>query len=387
MNRMARVRHRSIIEVEQDQELLKELVLDEIEIKSKRFKPSQQSATAAVEEDCGEWLLLSYDTETTENSYACEEYRRLKNLRSYACVLVDDRDDQALDRLTRSAAKAMRTFASWICLVDLRRIIYVSTHGLPQDIKFLPRNFRDPCPHVINYKADKVFVVNDLSQSELFRETSLSFVPSSTKARFYAAAPLISPEGHRIGTFGVTDSQPRPQGISAKEKQAMLDFAALAMDILALRRWKVDMKSKLNRTITCTSKDLNSPLHGLQMSLSHLKQDAMKENSNLSETQKDFLETAESCFGAMTKITMDAFSEISAHVEMETPRVTCSDSTSSGPYECCIRELFDHAYEVGFAKRKDEVAVAGLVLLLLLYFFLHALASWNPSLSLRLADH
>lgn len=347
---MARVRHRSIIEVEQDQELLKELVLDEIEIKSKKFKPSssalQQEQQQQQDED-GEWLLFSHDAETTENSCAYEEYRRLKNLRSYACVLVDDRDDQALDRLTRVAAKAMRTFASWICLMDLRRIIYVSTHGLQQDIKFLPRNFRDPCPHVINYKADKVFVVNDLSQSELFRD-SLSFVPRSTKARFYAAAPLISPEGHRIGTFGVTDTQPRPLGISAKEKQAMLDFAALAMEILANRRWKVDMKSKLNRTITCTSKDLNSPLHGLQMSLSHLKQDAMKENSNLSETQKDFLETAESCFGAMTKITMDAFSEISAHVEMETPRVTCPESTSSGPYKCCIRELFDHAYEVGF---------------------------------------
>ena len=371
---MARVRHRSIIEVEQDQELLEELVLDEIEIKSKRFKPSQQSATATVEEDSGEWFLLSYDTETTENSYAYEEYRRLKNLRSYACVLVDDRDDQALDRLTRSAAKAMRTFASWICLVDLRRIIYVSTHGLPQDIKFLSRNFRDPCPHVINYKADKVFVVNDLSQSELFRETSLSFLPSSTKARFYAAAPLISPEGHRIGTFGVTDSQPRPQGISAKEKQAMLDFAALAMEILANRRWKVDMKSKLNRTITCTSKDLNSPLHGLQMSLSHLKQDAIKENSNLSETQKDFLETAESCFGILTKITMDAFSEISAHVEMETPRVTCPESTSSGPYECCIRELFDHAYEVGFGKRKNEFTVLDLFFV----FYLSYASSLEP---------
>ena len=127
----------------------------------------------------------------------------------------------------------------------------------------------------------------------------------------------------------------------------MLDFAGLAMEILANRRWKVDMKNKLNRTITCTSKDLNSPLHGLQMSLSHLKQDAMKENSNLSETQKDFLETAESCFGAMTKITMDAFSEISAHVEMETKRLTCPESTCSGPYRCCIRELFDQAYEVG----------------------------------------
>lgn len=339
MNRMARVRHRSVVEVEQDQELLKELVLDEIEIKSsKRFRPLSSTAVD------GEWLLLSHDAETTDNSYAYEEYRRLKNLRSYACVLVDDKDDQALDRLTRTASKALKTFASWICLMDLRRVIYLSTNGL-EDVKVLPRNFRNPCPHVINHKADDVFVVTDLSQSNMFQD-NLSFVPKSAQARFYAAAPLISPEGYRIGTFGVTDSQPRPQGISDREKQALLDCAALAMEILANRRWKVSMKNKLNRTITCTSKDLNSPLHGLQMSIGHLKQDGLQANSNLSDTQRDFLETAESCFAAMAKITMDAFSEVSAHVEMETPRLTCPESTSAGSYECSIRELLEQAYEV-----------------------------------------
>jgi hypothetical protein len=51
--------------------------------------------------------------------------------------------------------------------------------------------------------------------------------------RFYAAAPIITAEGHRLGTVGVMDRQPRQA--TQEELRALRDLAAVAAGALELR--------------------------------------------------------------------------------------------------------------------------------------------------------
>ena len=51
---------------------------------------------------------------------------------------------------------------------------------------------------------------------------------------FYAGAPLITPEGHRIGAMSLFDTRPRPD-LSADEKGMLQDIAAMVMDELSLQ--------------------------------------------------------------------------------------------------------------------------------------------------------
>ena len=54
--------------------------------------------------------------------------------------------------------------------------------------------------------------------------------------RFYAAAPLVSPEGYRIGAFCVEGTEPRPGGLSYTEREKLKEFAHQAMQLMVERR-------------------------------------------------------------------------------------------------------------------------------------------------------
>ncbi|MFJ5281513.1 hypothetical protein [Streptomyces parvulus] len=51
--------------------------------------------------------------------------------------------------------------------------------------------------------------------------------------RFYAAAPIITPDGHRLGTVNVLDTKPR--SITEDDTAALADLAAIVLDEMELR--------------------------------------------------------------------------------------------------------------------------------------------------------
>lgn len=84
------------------------------------------------------------------------------------------------------------------------------------------------CAHVVQRKeTEGVLVVPDATKDFRFAQNPL--VADGPKIRFYAGAPLKSPEGVVLGSFCVIDFQPRPEGLTAKQRSRLYSFAQEAV--------------------------------------------------------------------------------------------------------------------------------------------------------------
>src|SRR5580765_8362576 len=133
-------------------------------------------------------------------SSGAEESARLSALRSY-CVLETGREAR-FDDLTCLASTICETPVSLISLVDTNRLFFKSAHGM--DVRELP--YPDFfCGHAIRQRD--IFVVPDANEDLRFANHPL--VADSPRVRFYAGAPLITPQDYRLGTLCVLDFVPR----------------------------------------------------------------------------------------------------------------------------------------------------------------------------------
>ncbi len=136
----------------------------------------------------------------TQFSSGAAESARLSALRSY-CVLETGREAR-FDDLTCLASTICETPVSLVSLVDTNRLFFKSAHGI--DVRELP--YPDFfCGHAIRQRD--LFVVPDASEDPRFAKHPL--VVDSPRVRFYAGAPLITPQDYRLGTLCVIDFVPR----------------------------------------------------------------------------------------------------------------------------------------------------------------------------------
>ncbi len=154
-----------------------------------------------------------------------DEQSRLASLESTG--LLDSAAEERFDRYTRLVRKLFDVPIALVSLVDRDRQWFKSKQGLkvpetPRDISF--------CGHAI--LKDEVFVIEDASRDVRFDDNPL--VTERPSIRFYAGAPISTPDGQRIGTLCIIDTEPRD--IVGVDIESLRDIAAMVSNELAALR-------------------------------------------------------------------------------------------------------------------------------------------------------
>lgn len=155
--------------------------------------------------------------------FAVNEEQRLLALHSYH--LIDSGRHDFFDRITSMTATALDMPVSVISLVDRDRIYFKSAFGL--DVDHIPR---EPsfCSNVV--LSNEVYEIEDTTQHSPTRLSEL--VTGALGVRFYAAAPLIDPNGYRLGTLCVLSQA--TDKLTHKQRSLLIDLAKVVVDEILL---------------------------------------------------------------------------------------------------------------------------------------------------------
>jgi GAF domain-containing protein len=155
-----------------------------------------------------------------------DEEARLKALRDLE--LLDTEPEEEFDALVRRAAEATGAPIAVMTLVDEARQWFKARVNLEltstdRDVSF--------CAHAILTPGD-LTVVPDTREDQRFSDNLL--VTEDPNIRFYAGAPIFTPDGHPVGTLCVLDAAPR--GLSEEQADALRALAAEVSGRIERRR-------------------------------------------------------------------------------------------------------------------------------------------------------
>jgi len=153
------------------------------------------------------------------------EKARLEALRALDALAVSD--EPVFNAVTRVVASLLGTPTAFISLVDENRQWFRACIGLGQESSSREVSF---CAHAI-LEPDRATVIPDAREDSRFRDNP--FVTGGV-VRFYVGMPLVTDEGHALGTLCAVDSEPRPRP-SAETLARLADLARLTVEQLRVR--------------------------------------------------------------------------------------------------------------------------------------------------------
>jgi len=155
------------------------------------------------------------------------------------CGVLDTDREPAFDGIAELAAHIFDAPIAVVNFVASDRQFFKAEVGigkreLPLDVSI--------CRHALLQPG--LFVVPDLAGDARFSANPLVQVEGGL--RFYAGA-LLEADGLPIGTVCVLDTQPRPEGVTARQGQALRTLAQQTMAQLELRRASIAVRQSENR--------------------------------------------------------------------------------------------------------------------------------------------
>jgi len=162
--------------------------------------------------------MASEKTENTVRRTALDAYH-----------ILDTPPEHAFDEIAALAADLCETPIALISLVDTNRQWFKARTGTAL--------CETPLSHSVcafTLEHDTPLIIPDLTQDS--RTAANPLVTHAPHIRFYAGIPLITPDATPIGSLCVIDTQPRPQGLTARQTRNLQRLATQVMALLELRR-------------------------------------------------------------------------------------------------------------------------------------------------------
>ncbi len=180
---------------------------------------------------------MSTDLSPRTGPAALAEERRLQTLHSYG--VLDTPSEAGFDEITHLASVWLDMPIVLVSLVDQDRQWFKSRVGLaapqtPRSVSFCSVALERP---------NEMLVVTDATQDPRFRDNPL--VTGEPGIRFYAGAPLRTPEGLALGTLCVIDRRPREFGL--RERETLTLLARQVMAQLELHRQRAELQLAVDR--------------------------------------------------------------------------------------------------------------------------------------------
>ena len=163
---------------------------------------------------------------------------RLEALKNYA--IVDTLPEAGFDEIAELAAQICECPAGLVSFVDASRQWIKAKYGpLPAELSECPREI-SVCRATVC--VDDILHVPDLSLDQRFNTSPL--VTDGLRLRFYCGVPLITQDGHALGSLCVVDFKPRE--LSFEQQESLRRLSRQTMVHLELRRQLLERNEMLH---------------------------------------------------------------------------------------------------------------------------------------------
>jgi GAF domain-containing protein len=165
---------------------------------------------------------------------ALSDEGRLEALRAYH--ILDTNPEAAFDNLARLATYICETPVSLVTFLEQDRQFFKAKVGyplpdsIPADITF--------CQHIL--LENDIVEVEDTTQDPRFRNNP--FVAGTPHVRFYVSAPLVTSDGHKVGSICAFDF--KPHRLTPQQREALRTLAQEVVSHLELRRARLQLEQE-----------------------------------------------------------------------------------------------------------------------------------------------
>jgi GAF domain-containing protein len=170
-------------------------------------------------------MTTPVEIELSPTTVSANEQMRLDAIRRYD--ILDTPPDGAFDRIAEVAARLFDVPVSTVSIVDEDRVWFKAAYGLDG----VTQVGTEPglCASVVT--QDEAYVVPDALTDA--RTLAHPLVVGEFGLRFYAAAPVVTHDGYRLGSVTVIDFRPRQ--VDENEQRMLHHLAGIVMDEMELR--------------------------------------------------------------------------------------------------------------------------------------------------------